>query len=208
MTDKLDFKKRDRAYYTGKPGRWDRLTLPQMTFLAIEGQGDPDGPGYVAALSALYPLAYTIKFDRKAKGADFTVPPLEALWWADDPAAFTTGDRAAWRWRAMIRMPDDVTDADIAAARTAARAKGNSCPFDAVTHTKRTEGDCLQTLHLGPYSDEAPVLAQLHDEIMPDAGLTFAGPHHEIYLSDPRKSAPEKLRTILRQPVRQTRPVA
>ena len=208
MTDKtlakLDFKTRDRAFYTGKPGRWDRLTLPEMTFLTIEGQGDPDGPSYAAALSALYPLAYTIKFDRKARGADFTVPPLEALWWADDPVAFTTGDRAAWRWQAMIRMPDDVTESALAAARAAVRAKGKSGPFDAVTRVLLTEGDCLQALHLGPYSAEAPVLARLHDEIMPGAGLDFAGPHHEIYLSDPRKTPAEKLRTILRQPVRST----
>lgn len=208
MTGKLDFKKRDRAFYTGKPGRWDRLTLPELTFLAIEGQGDPDGPVYAEALGALYPLAYTIKFARKAQGADFVVPPLEALWWADDPAVFVAGDRAAWRWRAMLRVPDDVTGADLDAARKAVRAKGKTGPFDAVTHTKLTEGDCLQTLHLGPYADEAPVLARLHDEIMPDAGLTFAGPHHEIYLSDPRKSAPEKLRTILRQPVATGRPSA
>ncbi len=202
MTDKLDFKKSDRAFYTGKQGRWDRLTLPEMTFLAIEGQGDPNGPAYAAALSALYPLAYGIKFACKAEGADFTVPPLEALWWADDPTAFTAGDRAAWHWQAMLRLPDDVTQDRLDAARATVRAKGKTGPFDAVRLITLTEGDALQTLHLGPYTDEAPTLAELHDQIMPEAGLTFAGPHHEIYLSDPRRAAPEKLRTILRQPVR------
>ncbi|MCB1330302.1 MAG: GyrI-like domain-containing protein [Maritimibacter sp.] len=202
--EKLDFKTRDRAFYTGKPGQWQALTLPEMTFLAIEGEGDPNGPGYAAALSALYPLAYGVKFACKAAGADFTVPSLEALWWADDPAAFTAGDRAAWRWRAMLRVPDDVTTQALDEARATARAKGKTGPLDSVTRLRLTEGDCLQTLHLGPYSDEAPVLARLHDEIMPAEDLDFAGPHHEIYLSDPRRTAPEKLRTILRQPVRAT----
>ena len=97
-----------------------------------------------------------------------------------------------------------MTESALAAARAAVRAKGKSGPFDAVTRVLLTEGDCLQALHLGPYSAEAPVLARLHDEIMPGAGLDFAGPHHEIYLSDPRKTPAEKLRTILRQPVRST----
>lgn len=205
---KLDFRKRDRAFYTGKPGRWDRLTLPDMTFLAIEGQGDPGGPAYSAAVAALYPLAYGVKFAAKASGADFVVPPLEALWWADDPAAFTTGDRAAWRWRAMLRVPETLTDQALDAARAAARRKGNTGPLDSVTRLCLAEGDCLQTLHLGPYSEEAPVLARLHDEIMPAEDLDFAGPHHEIYLSDPRKTPPGQLRTILRQPVRSRCPPA
>jgi hypothetical protein len=199
--DKRDFKKDDRAFYTGKPGRWDRLTLPEMSFLTIDGQGDPDGPAYAAALGALYPLAYGIKFACKSDGADFVVPPLEALWWADDPRAFVAGERAAWRWRVMIRVSDSVTPAALETARMAARRKGREGPFDKVTHIRFAEGDCLQTLHVGPCREEAPVLACLHDEIMPAAGLGFAGPHHEIYLSDPRKAPAEKLRTILRQPV-------
>lgn len=200
--EKIDFRKRDRSYYSGKPGRWDRVNLPEMAFLAIEGQGDPNGPGYAAALGALYPLAYAVKFAEKARGADFAVAPLEALWWADDPGAFVAGDRAAWRWRAMIRVPDGVSEAALAAAREAVRRKGRTGPFEEVGRIAFTEGACLQTLHFGPYSGEAPVLARLHDEILPAAGLTFAGPHHEIYLSDPRRVAAEKLRTILRQPVR------
>ncbi len=200
--DKLDFRKSDRAFYTGKPGRWDRVTLPEMTFVAIEGQGDPDGPAYAAALAALYPLAYAVKFACKADGADFVVPPLEALWWADDPRVFVAGARAAWRWKAMIRLPDSVTPEAVETARAAARPKRREGPVEKVTHTRFAEGDCLQTLHLGPYADEAPVLAGLHDRVMPGQGLAFAGPHHEIYLSDPRRVAPARLKTILRQPVR------
>ena len=201
--DKLDFKKRDRAFYTGKPGRWDRIALPEMTFLAIDGAGDPNGPGYAEALGALYPLAYAIKFAEKAAGRDFAVPPLEALWWADDPAAFVANDRAAWRWRALLRIPGTLDPGALDVARATARAKGRDGLLERVALIRLAEGDCLQTLHLGPYADEAPVLAHLHDAVMPAAGLTFNGPHHEIYLSDPRRTAPEKLRTILRQPVTQ-----
>ena len=207
--DKLDFKKRDRAFYTGKAGRWDRLTLPPMTFLAIDGQGDPNGAAFGRAVQALYPMAYGVKMARKKAGADFAVPPLEALWWADDPHAFSSGTRDAWQWRAMIRLPDAV-DADLleelraVVAKKQAKKPDGAAPesLQAVRLVSLEEGDCLQTLFIGAYRDEAPVLARLHSKIMAEQGLTFAGKHHEIYLSDPRRVAPEKLRTILRQPVR------
>lgn len=206
MTDKTDFKKTDKAFYSGKVGRWDQVLLPKLNFLMIDGQGDPGGAAYARALGALYPVAYTVKFAQKAQGADFVVPPLEALWWADDPGAFVRGERAAWKWTAMLRMPECVTEQDVAAAQAGAAAKLAKKGGDAGAVTELrlqtlTEGACLQTLHVGPYSDEAPVLADLHDRVMPEAGLTFGGAHHEIYLGDPRRVAPEKLRTILRQPV-------
>ncbi|SFM07185.1 GyrI-like domain-containing protein [Shimia aestuarii] len=206
MTGKLDFKKSDKAFYAGKQARWDRLTIPAMTFLCITGQGDPNGPTYARALAVLYPVAYAIKFAHKARGADFVVPPLEALWWADDPSVFVSGTRSAWQWTAQLRLPDDVTQDDLDTARDNAAAKLSKKGSDTralaeLRHETRTEGDCLQTLHIGPYTDEAPTLAHLHDVLMPEQNLTFHGPHHEIYLSDPRRTAPEKLRTLLRQPV-------
>lgn len=207
MTDKLDFKKADKPYYSGKVGRWDRIVIPRLQFLSITGQGDPGGPTYARALGALYPLAYGIKFAQKAVGADFVVPPQQSLWWADDPGSFVRLERDKWRWTAMIRMPEVVSVADLDAAREKAAAKLAKKGEDAsalaeVSLEALEEGDCLQTLHVGPYSDEAPVLADLHDRVMPEAGLTFGGKHHEIYLGDPRRVAPEKLRTILRQPVK------
>lgn len=206
---KLDFKKRDKPLYSGKQGRWDRLIVPPMTYVAIDGQGDPDGPAYARAVAALYPVAYGVKFLFKAQGADFVVPPLSSLWSADDPTAFVTGDRAAWQWSAMIRLPDDTGDDLFQKARDTALKKlarkkdaaTDSATMGAVRLKHLDEGDCLQTLHVGPYADEAPVLADLHDQVMPGLNLTFAGAHHEIYLSDPRRVAAEKLRTILRQPV-------
>lgn len=209
MMDKLDFKKTDKPLYSGKAGRWDRLDVPEMTFLVVDGQGDPNGPDYAAALGVLYPMAYGLKFAAKAKGADFVVPPLEALWWADDPVAFVAGRREKWQWRAMLRMPGQVSADELEEIRTTVagklRKKGaNAERLSDVQMLKLAEGDSLQILHIGAYTDEAPTLADLHDRLMPEMGVTFNGPHHEIYLSDPRRVAPEKLRTILRQPVKTT----
>ncbi|MDU8927818.1 GyrI-like domain-containing protein [Alisedimentitalea sp. MJ-SS2] len=206
---KLDFKKTDKTLYAAKTDTWARIDVPEMTFLMIDGQGDPNGPDYGAAVGALYPLAYGVKFAEKADGRDFAVPPLEALWWADDPAAFVSGDRKEWRWTAILRLPDRIEEVLIEAVRETVLAKqakkkggADSSLIQAVRLDRFTEGDCLQRLHIGPYTDEAPTLAELHEQVMPDKGLTFGGKHHEIYLSDPRRVAPEKLKTILRQPVR------
>ena len=209
MTDKLDFKRAYKLEFSGKVGRWDDLVIPSRTYVMIDGKGDPGGPDFGMAIAALYPVAYGIKFQCKAVGQDFTVPPLEALWMADDPSVFVRNDRDAWVWTAMIRLPDRVTPDMLEQAREVALkklAKKKDAATDAETmgrvyHGRLDEGRCLQTLHVGPYSDEAPTLAHLHDDLMPGQGLTFNGPHHEIYLSDTRRVAPEKLKTILRQPV-------
>ncbi|MEZ5974042.1 MAG: GyrI-like domain-containing protein [Planctomycetota bacterium] len=192
--DKLDLKKADRAYYGAKAGSWQRLRLPACRYLAVLGQGAPESPAYAAALHALYPTAYAIKFASKAAGRDFTVPPQSTQWWSEDLAAFTAGRRDLWQWRAMLRMPDWV---DSAMLKEAMAKKGTQ----GVELMEIDEGDVFQTLHIGPYADEGPTLAELHDRVMPEAGVTFGLPHHEIYLSDPRRTAPEKLKTILRQPV-------
>ncbi|WP_136636013.1 GyrI-like domain-containing protein [Pseudooceanicola onchidii] len=197
---KLDVKKSGKALYSGRNGVWEEITVPPMLYLTATGRGDPDGPAFAAATQALYAHAYPLKFAAKDAGRDHVVPPLEAQWWADDPRAFTTARRADWQWKAMLRLPVPVTEAMIAAARAKAAAKLGADAPD-VSIEEIAEGLCLQCLHIGPYADEAPVLAQLHDRIMPERGLTFGLPHHEIYLSDPRRTDPAKLRTILRQPV-------
>lgn len=194
MSDKLDLKKSDKPYYSGKALCWDRITLPKLSYLAVRGKGAPDGADYAKALERLYPVAYGVKFACKADGRDFVVPPLSTQWWAQDPAAFVQGRRDEWEWQAMIRMPDFVTEPMV---RAAMEAKG----VEGVSLVELEEGDCFQTLHIGPYSEEGPILAQLHDELMPAAGMSFGSPHHEVYLSDPRRVAPEKLKTLLRQPV-------
>lgn len=206
---KTDFKKSDRELYSGKVGRWDRLNIPAMQFLAINGQGDPNGPGYAAALAVLYPLAYAVKFHVKGEGRDFVVPPLEALWWAEDPSDFVSGKRQNWEWQTMLRMPEDIALGVVRSCKQnvvqkLTRKGQDPSLLEDISLVTFDEGDCLQTLHVGSYADEAPVLADLHDRLMPEMSLKFGGRHHEIYLSDPRRVAPEKLRTILRQPVTST----
>ena len=207
--DTLDFKKRDRPLYSGKVGRWDRVVVPPMTYLMVSGKGDPGAPDYGRAVAALYPLAYGVRAYCKARDAVFTVPPLAALWSAANPNVFVSGDRQAWEWTVMLRLPDDIDAAMLETVRANALvklARKKDAATDAVTMgrvelVRLEEGDCLQTLHIGPYADEAPVLAGLHSQVMPGQRVTFNGKHHEIYLGDPRRVAPAKLRTILRQPV-------
>lgn len=186
---------------TGKPGRIDRVIVPPMTYLAIEGQGAPGGPAYVAAVGALYPLAYGARFAGKARGFDDRVGPLEGLWWAEDMGDFLTRRQETWCWRLMIRAPGWLDAAALEELRDKARKKapGNEA-LGRVTLWPYDEGLCLQALHLGPYADEGPLIARLHAEAAAQ-GLALTGRHHEIYLSDPGRTAPERLKTLLRQPV-------
>lgn len=193
----------------GKPGVITRVEVPPIRCFAIDGQGAPGGATHVAAVGALYALAYGARFAGKARGHDEKVGALEGLWWADDYAAFQTGgDRAQWRWTMLIRAPDWLDEDALAGLRAAAQAKRKDKPEVAealgrVRLEVLDEGLCLQAMHLGPYADEGPLIARMHAEAEAD-GLALAGHHHEIYLSDPSRTAPEKLKTILRQPVRPT----
>lgn len=212
--DKIDFKTADKPFYSARTDRWELVDVPEWQFLCIEGQGDPQSSAaYSAAVSALYSLSYGMKFRSKSvHGRDHVVGPLEGLWWADDMDAYRQGDRAAWKWRMMIRQPDWITDTDLGAVRLAAlgklkgqaEAEASAQTLQAVTLTAYREGRSLQRLYFGPYVDEAPLLIDLHDRFMPEHGYQPTGLHHEIYLNDPRKVAPEKIRTLLRQPVRCT----
>jgi hypothetical protein len=207
---KIDFKKFDKSFYTGKAGRFDILDIPPMNFLMIDGMGDPNSsPQYGCAIAALYALSYGLKFHGKASGVDHVVPPLEGLWWSRDMSVFTSGDKEAWQWTMMIRQPtwvdEDALD-EVLASTIKKAAKKKGAPTDEATLREvrleeLAEGQSVQILHVGSYSDEGPILAELHQRFLPDNGLKETGKHHEIYLGDPRKVAPEKLKTILRQPV-------
>ena len=200
---KTDLKKEIPAY-TAPRGRFEIVTVPAMRYLAVDGAGDPNtAQSYADALATLYPVAYALKFlSKRELDRDYVVMPLEALWWADDMAAFTAArDKSRWRWTAMILVPEWLTDEHVGTAIERVRAKGDAPSLDALRVETLDEGLCVQTLHIGSYDDEGPVLARLHDQFIPAHGLRMTGRHHEIYLSDPRRAAPEKLRTILRQPV-------
>ncbi len=201
---RIDLKKDRKDLY--QPGRADfaEVDVPAMTYLAIDGHGDPNtSPAYAAAGAALYTAGYATRAAYKERtGADFVVGPLEGLWSSADLQAFTRRDKGNWDWTMLIPLPEQ-TDADDATQGVArAAAKRPDLPVDQVRRIQLTEGNCLQIMHIGSYDDETPTLARLHDEVMPARGLTFNGPHHEIYLSDPRKTPSHRLRTVLRQPVR------
>ncbi|WP_041369330.1 GyrI-like domain-containing protein [Nakamurella multipartita] len=201
---KIDFKK-TLDCYQARRGQFRIVDVPDLQYLMIDGHGDPNtAPAYAGALAALYPVAYKLKFASKRElGRDYVVPPLEALWWATDMAAFTARrDKSQWDWTVMIMAPEWITGAMVEAARaTVAATAPPSSSLDALRLDTLHEGRCVQTLHVGPYDAEAEVLAELHHGFIPAADLRMTGKHHEIYLSDARRVEPAKLRTILRQPV-------
>lgn len=200
---KVDLKKQLDGY-RARVGETRVVDLPPLQYLMVDGHGDPNtSSAYADALAALYPLAYRLKFASKRDlGRDYVVMPLEALWSAEDMAAFTSArDKSQWDWTAMILTPDWITAEMFESAVEQVARKDPPSSLDAVRLETLSESRCVQTLHVGPYDDEGPVLAEMHDEFIPRAGLRMTGRHHEIYLSDPRRVAPERLRTILRQPV-------
>jgi hypothetical protein len=207
VPEKYDVKKTDA--YRARRGQFRVLEVPPARYLMIDGRGDPNtDPSYIAAIAALYPVAYTLKFaSRNDHGRDYVVPPLEGLWWAGDMASFTDArDKSVWNWTLMLQVPGWLREQDTTAAAEKVRRKKTAPErLDDLRTGVLDEGLCVQTLHVGPYDAEGPVLAEMHHEFIPAHGLEMTGRHHEIYLGDPRRAAPEKLRTILRQPVRTVR---
>ncbi|WP_422773358.1 GyrI-like domain-containing protein [Plantactinospora sp. WMMC1484] len=203
MTTKIDFKKTLDAYQAQR-GRFRVVDVPDMRYLMIDGHGDPNtSPAFGRAVEALYPVAYKLKFASKRDlGRDYVVPPLEGLWWAEEMASFTSArDKSRWDWTLMLMVPDWIDRAMFVTAVEQAGARSQPARLVDVRLETLSEGRCVQTLHVGSFDDEAGVLAQLHHEVIPEHGFRMAGTHHEIYLSDFRRVAPARQRTILRQPV-------
>jgi hypothetical protein len=170
----------------------------------VDGEGDPNtSPAFTHAVEALYSLSYTLKFSLKKspQPVDYGVMPLEGLWWADDPGAFHRKDKSTWKWTAMIVQPDFIDSKEVDAALHEVRRKKNPAALERVRLETLTEGTAAQILYVGPFADEGPTIQRLHDFIHA-AGKELCGKHHEIYLSDPRRTAPEKLKTVIRQPMK------
>jgi hypothetical protein len=199
---KVDLKK-ELTTYAARRGRFDVVTVAPAQFLMVDGHGDPNtSPEYADAVASLYPLAYALKFlSRNELDRDYAVMPLEGLWWSDDPEDFTAGRKSRWDWTALNLVPDWITAEHLTAARESVARRGVAPALERVRLERYDEGLCVQTLHVGSYADEGPVLETMHAEFIPSQGLRMTGKHHEVYLSDPRRVPPEKLRTILRQPV-------
>jgi hypothetical protein len=201
-TTKIDFKREFADLYL--PGREPRFVeIPEMGFLMIDGEGDPNSAAsYREAIETLFAVAYTAKFmvKRGPSATEFAVMPLESLWWAPDGSVFGIDDASEWRWTAMIMQPEPVTAEIVQEAGRAAGAKRSLPALERLRYERFAEGRAAQLMYLGAYKDEGPTIRALHAFIA-QAGYSAAGRHHEIYLGDPRRTAPERLRTVLRQPV-------
>ncbi len=200
--EKIDLKKELKHLYQPSAKSVVEVDVPAFRFLMIDGAGDPTGSEhYAQAVEALFSVSYTAKFMVK-KGAtaiDYAVMPLEGLWWADDMSAFVANDRAQWQWTMMIMQPPFATQEIIACALAEVKRKKALPAVERLRLEDFTEGRCAQVLHLGPFTEEGPTIERVHDFI--DARASRAGKHHEIYLSDIRKAAPEKWKTVIRQPM-------
>ena len=201
---KIDLRKSSRELFSAPTAKFVIIEVPELRYLMIDGAGDPNtARSYKEAIETLYPVAYAIKFASKLKlGRDYVVPPLEALWWADDMDDFIDRRKDKWLWTAMIMLPDWIAPELASNCIETVRSKKHPPAISKLRIGTLAEGRSVQILHVGAYDDEGPVLARMHREFMPANGLTFNGSHHEIYLSDARKTSPEKLKTILRQPVK------
>ena len=189
--------------YSPPVDRFVSVDVPAMQFVKVDGKGDPNTePTYKQAIEWLYAVSYAMKFAAKAAtGRDYVVPPLEGLWWADDSADFVAHRKDRWCWTMMIMAPEFI-DRPLFEAAVEKSRKKLAAPPTSLRLENQEEGTSLRIMHIGSYDDEGPTLAMLHDKEMPSRSLAFAGPHHEIYLSDARRTEPARLKTILRQPVK------
>jgi len=202
--EKFDIKKACKALYSAPAEEFAIVDGYPLNYLMIDGAGDPNtAPEYKAAVEALYAASYTLKFMSKAAlHRDYVVPPLEGLWWAKDMTDFVARRKDRWRWTMMIAAPDFIERPMAEDAIVKAKEKKGLPALQRLRFERLEEGQAVQTLHVGSYDNEGPILKRLHQEFLPARQFTPSGHHHEIYLSDPRKTPAEKLKTILRQPVR------
>jgi hypothetical protein len=200
---KIDFKKTLKGLYRPSRKAFKVVDVPAMAFLMMDGHGDPNVElAYQEIVETLYSVAYTIKFASKAMGKDYVVPPLEGLWWAEDLEAFSLDDKGAWQWTMMVMQPDWITEEMVEKAWEGAAEKKELLRVPELRFETYHEGLSVQIMHVGPYDAEGPTIARMHAFIA-DNGYEPAGKHHEIYLSDPRRTKPENMKTVLRQPIRE-----
>jgi hypothetical protein len=200
---KIDLRKDLKLLYNPSAKAVALVDVPPMNFLMLDGSGDPNtSPDYVAAIEALFALSYALKFKIKQgqAGVDYAVMPLEGLWWVDDPSRFSMRDKANWQWTAMIMQPPYVTAALVAEMLAETQKKKGLAALEKIRFASYPEGLSAQVMHIGPYAAEEPTIARLH-RFIAENGYTPRGKHHEIYLKDARRTAPEKLQTVVRQPV-------
>ena len=199
---KIDFKKEFKHLYSPPKGKFSIVEVPAMNFLMVDGVGYPVGnPAYEQALEALYGMSYGLKFASKAQGMDYVVTPLEGLWWMENMNEFSMDRKDEWEWTMMIMQPEWVTRDMVDGVIVDVAQKKDLPALEKLRSEIYHEGLSVQTFYIGPYSDEGPTIASMHAHIETEEYL-LRGKHHEIYLNDARKTAPEKLKTVIRQPIK------
>jgi len=201
---KVDFKKELKHLYNPSSKEATIVDVPGMNFLMVDGAGNPNTvQAYKDAVEALYAISYALKFmiKRGKAAVDYGVMPLEGLWWADDMTQFSVKNKDIWKWTAMIMQPEYVTKDLFIKAIEQVKKKKSLPALPEIRFGSLLEGLVAQIMHLGPYSDEGPTIEKLHSFIRVQ-GHELRGKHHEIYLTDPQRSMPEKMKTVIRQPVR------
>ena len=202
MNAKVDFKKTLKQLYNPKQSNFHLVEVPPLNFLMIDGKGDPNqSKDYQNAIDALYTLSYGLKFALKTQGYDHIVPPLEGLWWMEKMEEFNLTNKEQWEWTMMIMQPDWINEEWVEKVRKNAMMKKDNPLIAQVRFESYTEGLSVQFLYTGAYENEAPRIAEMHKYILTNE-YQMNGKHHEIYLGDPRKTSPERLKTILRQPIK------
>jgi hypothetical protein len=201
--NKIDFKKENRSLYAPTAKEVSLVVVPPMRFLMVDGAGDPNSsPSFQEAMNVLFSVSYTAKFALKKgpAGIDYAVMPLEGLWWADDMEDFLTGNKAKWKWTVMIAQPDVLDETTLRDSIAKVRDDKGIAGTERLRIETFDEGRSAQILHIGPFTTEGPTVKLLHDYISAN-WHSCRGRHHEIYLSDFRRTAPERLKTVIRQPV-------
>jgi hypothetical protein len=199
---KVDLKKELKELYVPSSKEVSIVKVPKMNFLMIDGIGDPNtSKAYSDSIETLYSVSYSIKFIlKKEKEIDYVVMPLEGLWWAEDMGQFSTKNKDKWKWTSMIMQPDFVDKKVFEMAFEQVKIKKNLLMLSKIRFQSFSEGLSVQIMYIGPYSAETPTIEKLH-KFVKESGHNLRGKHHEIYLSDPRKTAPERIKTIIRQPI-------
>lgn len=199
---KIDFKKELKTFYKASPKVVEMVAVPEMRFLKIDGRGNPNtSQEYKEAVEALFQLSYAIKFMIK-KGEmaiDYGVMPLEGLWWVDDMSKFDVNKKDDWQWTMMIMQPEFITPSIVEKAMEQLKQKKNPPALPKIRFECYAESKAAQIMHIGPFSEEGPTIQKVHNAIL-ENGFKITGKHHEIYLTDIRRAAPEKWKTIIRQP--------
>lgn len=200
--EKIDFKKEMKQLYQPSAKEVVQVDVPTMNYLMVDGEGDPNtSQAYSDAVEVLFMVSYAVKFMIK-KGSlaiDYGVMPLEGLWWSDDMSKFSIAEKSSWKWTAMIMQPSCATPEIIESAIADVKKKKNPKAISKIRLESLSEGKCAQILYIGPFSEEGPAVEKLHQFI--DSRSKRIGKHHEIYLSDIRKAAPSKWKTVIRQPM-------